>query len=334
MHEATNRGEALLAAAKTEHERLRALHTEASTELGRAAAARRDAETRRVALAEQHAARLATLRGLVDKSAAQRSALAAGARAFQDLAAQRATLLATAAALKGELAASAGGEDDAAVVRNECVALDSALDDARAKAAALRAQVGAPLNLHRWRDLSSRDPSRWAAISRVHAMQKKTLELRDEGAAAALAADAEAAKVDKLTRLLERAPTASADAADAAAALAAELKAKAAQLRAVEAEREAAAARVAEAQLALRTATDAIEALNAAYVRATLGATKARRNTVHAAGGALLGAAARAAAVVPTPRALDDADAAIARWEGKLLSGGGATERKRAEGKD
>ncbi len=350
MAEATARGEALLAAAKTEHERLRVLHGEATTELTRAAAARRDAEARRVTLTDQHAARLATLHGLADRAAAQRSALHAGARAFDDLAEQRRVLLDAAAQLKGELAALAGGSDDADVVTRECSRLETTLDDLRVKAAALRAQASAPLNLHRWRALSSRDPARWAAISRIHALQKKMLEVRDEGAAAALAADDEAKRVDKLARLVERAPTTSADAADAAAALAAELKAKLAQLRAVDAEREAAAARVAEAQLALRSVTESIDALNAAYVKSTVAQTKSRRNTVHAAGGAMLGAAARSAAGVGgggvvsgggggsggggsggggiTARAMDDADAAIARWESKTA------DRKRPEGKD
>lgn len=336
MTEATGRGEALLNAAKTEHERLRILHTEASTELARAAAARRDAESRRVTLTDQHAARLATLRGLVDKSSAQRSALNAGARAFDDLAAQKKALLATAAELKGELAALSGGSDDADIVTRECTRLESELDDLRVKASVLRSQVSAPLNLHRWRGLSSRDPARWAAISRIHALQKKMLEVRDEGAAAAVAADEESKKIDKLQRLLERAPSVSADAADAAAALAAELKAKSSQLKAVEAEREAAAARVSDAQFALRSVTESIEALNAAYVKTTLAQTKSRRNTVHAAGGALLGAAARSATglggvggVGSTARAMEDADAAIARWESKS-----ASDRKRPEGKD
>jgi chromosome segregation ATPase len=258
------------------------------------------------------------LGALYEKLRVQKSALANGAAAFAQRAAERDDLAARVAALKGELLVAQTQTTDGAALAAEAKRLEADLRGEKTKIRALTEELERPINIHRWRTLADRDPERWALLQRVHALQKRLVEARDEiRGREALITERERAYAE-VKAALARQP--GPEAADAVAGYQANLKTKAKQLRGLEAELESYRGKVADYRRELARVDEAMDGLTQAYIRRMRGERKRKSM----APGALAGLHAAAGGV--GSGSLDEAalEAAISAEAAAAAAGGGA----------
>jgi chromosome segregation ATPase len=205
------------------------------------------------------------LSALYEKLRVQKSALANGASAFAKRAAERDDMGARVAALKGELLVAQTQTNDGSSLAAEAKRLEADLTNEKTKIRALTEELERPLNIHRWRTLADRDPERWAVLQRVHALQRRLVEARDEiRAREALIADREKTYAE-VKASLARQP--GPEAVDAVASYQANLKTKAKQLRQLEAELESYRGKVGDYRRELARVDEAMDGLAQAYIR-------------------------------------------------------------------
>lgn len=278
--------EQILASQEVELSKLNAIVIEADGEKMRQTKEFESVVSERNLLVGQLVKRDVELAALYERLRVQKSMLANGAASYAKMAAEREDLAARLAALKGELLVAKTQVGDVAALEAEAKRLDADLRSEKTKIRSLTEELDRPINIHRWRTLADRDPEKWTLIQRVHALQKRLLDTRDElREREAQIAEAEKEHA-KLKEALARQP--GPEISETVASYQATLKSKAKQLASLEAELVSYRGRVDEYRRELARCNEAMTALADEYIRrmrAARRAAKADADAVAAAAG-------------------------------------------------
>jgi len=269
----------ILASQEIEMAKLNAIIAEADAERGRQQKEYDAVVAERNLLQGQLVKRDAELAALYERLRVQKSSLANGAASYAKLAAERDDLAARIAALKGELLVAQTQTSDVGSLEAEAKRLEADLRAEKTKIRSLTEEVERPINIHRWRALSDRDPERWALIQRIHALQKRVVESRDEIRVKEARIGEREREYAKLKEALARQP--GPEVLEAISTYQATLKEKAKQLKALEGELDTYRDRVGEYRRELARIDESMEGLNEAYMRRM----RASRRGISMAGG-------------------------------------------------
>jgi DNA repair exonuclease SbcCD ATPase subunit len=257
--------EQILSSQESEISKLNAIIAEADAEKTRQSKEYESVVAEKNLLQSQLVKRDSELAALYERLRVQKSSLANGAAAYAKIAAERDDLRARISALKGELLVADTQTSDVKALENEAKRLDGDLRAEKMKIRGLTEELERPINIHRWRALGDRDPERWALIQRIHALQKRVLEARDNIQAREAAIAEKEKEYSKLKTALARQP--GPDISETIASYQATLKAKTKQLRALEAELESYRSRVDEYKRERSRITEALDKSSQEYFR-------------------------------------------------------------------
>lgn len=287
---------------ESEIKKLSAIVAEAEAEYTRQQKELDAVKAERTLLLQQLQKRDAELTQLYGKLQVQKSMLANGAAAFARKAAERDELAAKVAARKGDLLLATTQLSDTSALENECNKLENDLRNEKARIRALTEELERPINIHRWRALEDRDPEKWTLIQKMHSMQRRVLEVREEIKARDDAIKVAEVEYNKLKGHLSKAP--GPEMAEAIAQCQSNLKEKARQMKALELDLENARQQCDDYKREMARIDEGMERMTQEYIRRM----KAARRRATSMGPGLAAAAAGAM------RSLDDS----------MLSAGGA----------
>jgi DNA repair exonuclease SbcCD ATPase subunit len=257
--------EQILASQESEISKLNAIIAEADAEKMRQSKEYESVLAEKNLLQSQLVKRDSELAALYERLRVQKSSLANGAAAYAKTQAERDDLKARISALKGELLVSDTQTSDVKALENEAKRLEGDLRAEKMKIRALTEELERPINIHRWRALADRDPERWALLQRIHALQKRVLESRDNIREREVAIAEKEKQYGKLKTSLARQP--GPDISETIASYQATLKAKTKQLRALEGELDSYRSRVEEYKRERTRINESLEKASQDYIR-------------------------------------------------------------------
>lgn len=120
------------------------------------------------------------LRTLYDKIKLLRARLRSGEKYYDKIAKQIQDYDDSISSLTEELSDAKGNVTEMDDLKRSALALESELTREKMKKTFLSAELGRPINVHRWRKLEGSDPARWAQVQRLQELQNQTIKKAQE----------------------------------------------------------------------------------------------------------------------------------------------------------
>ena len=120
------------------------------------------------------------LRTLYEKIKLLRARLMTGERYYDRITKQTSDFYSTIDTLKTELEDAKGNVTELDGLKRTALNIESDLTRERMKKTFLSAELGRPINVHRWRKLEGSDPARWSQVQRLQELQTNVIEKTQE----------------------------------------------------------------------------------------------------------------------------------------------------------
>lgn len=120
------------------------------------------------------------LRALYDKIKLLRARLNSGEKYYDKIAKQTQEFHNSIEALTDELDEAQGNVTEMDDLKRQALAIESELTREKMKKTFLSAELGRPINVHRWRKLEGSDPARWAQVQRLQELQNQVIAKTQE----------------------------------------------------------------------------------------------------------------------------------------------------------
>jgi len=159
----------------SEISKLNSILQEAESERNRQAKEISSITSEQQLLGSQLTQRNQELRQLYEKIKLLRARLTTGEKYYDKIVKQTNNYYTTIDTLKTELEDAKGNVTELDELKRVALNIESDLTREKIKKTFLSAELGRPINVHRWRKLEGSDPARWAQVQRLQALQNKVI---------------------------------------------------------------------------------------------------------------------------------------------------------------
>ena len=164
----------------SEIQKLNSILQEAESERNRQAKEISSITSEQQLLGGQLTQRNQELRALYEKIKLLRARLTTGERYYDKIAKQTNEFYDTIDTLKTELEDAKGNVTELDGLKRTAMNIESDLTRERMKKTFLSAELGRPINVHRWRKLEGSDPARWTQVQRLQELQTRVISKTQE----------------------------------------------------------------------------------------------------------------------------------------------------------